>query len=69
MPFSLIDWQPPDTSSTTAASSLLIVGNMEVFPVSSFFIVLSLLSLAAAGLGSARNSPIQYLRHVNPPEP
>jgi hypothetical protein len=69
MPFSFIDWQPPDTNSTTAASSLLIVGNMEVFPVSSFFIVLSLLSFAAAGLGSARSSPIQYLRHVNPPEP
>jgi hypothetical protein len=69
MPFSLIDWQPPDTSSTTAASSLLIVGNMEVFPVSSFFIVLSLLSFAAEGRVSPVTSPIQYLRHVNPPEP
>ena len=53
MPFSFIDWQPPDASSTTAASSLPIVANMEVLPipmlpVSSFFIVHLLLSLAAA---------------------
>jgi hypothetical protein len=43
MPFSFIDWQPPDTRSATAASSLPIAANMGVLPVSSFFIVLSLL--------------------------
>jgi hypothetical protein len=43
MPFSFIDWQPPDARSATAASSLPIVANVEMLPVSSFFILLSLL--------------------------
>ena len=74
MPFSFIDRQPPDTRNTTAINSLLIVANMEVLPipmlpVSSFFMIHLLLSLAAAdslhGQGAPARNEVDDVHRLN----